>query len=108
MQIVTSCVSAEFGAYRRKLANHLGGLMDKPFEVRTQEDFQEGGQTLLEALADHISDCDVVIHVVGDLAGPSKQTVTGPSASPWLRPPTLGVECFLTCFGVPLPRYSRP
>jgi len=68
-RIFLSAVSTEFRSYRLKLANQLGALKGRPFEVKVQEDFQQGGFTLLEALADYVRDCDLVIHFVGDAAG---------------------------------------
>ncbi len=69
MKIFLSCVSTEFRSYRLKLANQLGALKGQPFEVKVQEDFQQGGYTLLEKLADYIQNCDLVIHLVGDASG---------------------------------------
>jgi hypothetical protein len=34
-----------------------------------QEDFQQGGYTLLDRLADYIRECDLVIHLAGDACG---------------------------------------
>jgi tetratricopeptide (TPR) repeat protein len=66
-----SCVSAEFKSYRLKLANQLAAVRGREFEVKVQEDFQQGGFTLLEQLADYIRDCDVVVHLVGEACGAS-------------------------------------
>jgi hypothetical protein len=68
-RIFLSCVSGEFGSYRRMLANQLAALKGEPYEVRIQEDFRQGGHTLLDRLADYIRDCDLVIHLVGLAAG---------------------------------------
>src|SRR5262245_25497781 len=69
MKLFLSCVSSEFKSYRLKLANHLAVTRGGSFEVKVQEDFQQGGFTLLEQLADYIRDCDLVVHLVGDAFG---------------------------------------
>jgi len=69
MRVFLSCVSIEFKSYRLKLANQLGALKDNPCEVKVQEDFQQGGYTLLDKLADYIGECDFVIHFAGDACG---------------------------------------
>ena len=69
MKVFLSCVSTEFKSYRLKLANQLGALKDHPCEVKVQEDFQQGGFTLLDKLADYIRECDLVIHLAGDACG---------------------------------------
>jgi tetratricopeptide (TPR) repeat protein len=69
MKVFLSCVSTEFKSYRLKLANQLGALKDHPCEVRVQEDFQQGGFTLLDKLADYIRECDLVIQLAGDACG---------------------------------------
>ena len=65
-RVFISAVSSEFRSYRLKLANQLGALKGRPFEIKVQEDFQQGGHTLLDALSDYIRACDLVIHLVGD------------------------------------------
>jgi hypothetical protein len=47
MKVFLSCVSSELRSYRLKLANQLGALKGQPYEVRVQEDFVQGGFTLL-------------------------------------------------------------
>ena len=69
MRVFLSCVSTEFKSYRLKLANQLGALKDHPCEVKVQEDFQQGGYTLLDRLADYVGECDFVIHFAGDACG---------------------------------------
>src|ERR687884_1721588 len=68
-RIFISVVSSEFRSYRLKLANQLGALRGQPFEIKVQEDFQQGGHTLLDALSDYIRACECVIHLVGDACG---------------------------------------
>jgi tetratricopeptide (TPR) repeat protein len=69
MKLFLSCVSSEFRSYRLKLANQLGALKHQPYEVKVQEDFTQGGFTLLDKLAEYIRECDLVIHLVGDACG---------------------------------------
>lgn len=69
MKIFLSCVSPEFRSYRLRLANQLGALKGTPHEVKVQEDFLQGGHTLLDTLSDYVRDCDLVIHLVGDACG---------------------------------------
>jgi tetratricopeptide (TPR) repeat protein len=69
VKVFVSCVSGEFKSYRLKLANHLSALRDRPCEVKVQEDFQQGGYTLLDKLADYLRECDLVIHLAGDACG---------------------------------------
>jgi tetratricopeptide (TPR) repeat protein len=69
MKLFLSCVSSEFRSYRLKLANQLGALQHQPYEVKVQEDFTQGGFTLLDKLAEYIRECDLVIHFVGDVCG---------------------------------------
>ena len=77
MKIFLSCVSSEFKSYRLKLANHLGAVKGGSIEIKVQEDFQQGGFTLLDQLADYVRDCDAVIHLVGEACGarPGKEHV---------------------------------
>src|SRR3990172_7714126 len=67
--VFLSCVSSEFRSYRLRLANQLGALPGQPYEVKVQEDFQQGGDTLLDKLADYVRECDLVIHLVGEACG---------------------------------------
>jgi tetratricopeptide (TPR) repeat protein len=69
MKLFLSCVSSEFRSYRLLLANHLGAVRGGPYEIKVQEDFQQGGFTLLDRLADYVRECDLVIHLVGDACG---------------------------------------
>ena len=47
MQLFVSCVTKEFGAYRRDIHQALTGAER---EIKIQEDFQDGGGTLLQKL----------------------------------------------------------
>lgn len=67
-RIFLSSVSSELRSYRLVLANHLANIPSKP-EIRVQEDFQQGGATLLEKLAEYVRSCDLVIHLVGSALG---------------------------------------
>jgi hypothetical protein len=51
MRVFLSCVSSEFRSCRLKLASQLGALKGQPYEVNVQEDFKQGGFTLLDKLA---------------------------------------------------------
>ena len=67
-RIFISSVSRELRSYRLALANHLANIPSKP-EIKVQEDFQQGGATLLEKLAEYVRYCDLVIHLVGRALG---------------------------------------
>jgi tetratricopeptide (TPR) repeat protein len=69
MNVFLSCVSTEFKSYRLRLANQLGALKGHPYDIKVQEDFQQGGFTLLDKLADYIRQCNLVIHLAGDACG---------------------------------------
>jgi hypothetical protein len=70
MKVFLSGVSSEFLSYRLKLAAHqLGALKGQPYEVKVQEDFEQGGFTLLDKLADYVRECDLVIHLGGEVCG---------------------------------------
>ena len=43
--------------FRLQLANHLGALKGSPYDAKVQEDFQQGGDTLLDTLADDVREC---------------------------------------------------
>ena len=85
-KIFISCVSNEFRTYRLRLAAHLSAARlenGESFDVKIQEDFQQGTATLLEKLADYVRECDCVIHFVGEMAG----TADGkPSGGPAQNP----------------------
>jgi hypothetical protein len=69
MNVFLSCVSSEFKSYRLMLANQLGALKNHQYEIKVQEDFQQGGYTLLDKLSDCVRECDLVIHLAGDACG---------------------------------------
>src|SRR5271165_3994439 len=69
MKVFLSCVSTEFKSYRLRLANQLGALKDHPYEIKVQEDFQQGAYTLLHRLSGYIRECDLVIHLAGAACG---------------------------------------
>jgi tetratricopeptide (TPR) repeat protein len=96
MKVFLSCVSGEFRSYRLRLANQLGALRGQPYEVKVQEDFEQGGFTLLDKLADYVRECDLVIHLAGDICG--------------ARPTPEHVRTLIAHLGVaipdPLPEYS--
>jgi hypothetical protein len=41
------------------LANQLGALKNHPYGIKVQEDFQQGGYTLLDKLSDYVRECDL-------------------------------------------------
>jgi hypothetical protein len=94
MKLFLSCESAEFKSYRLKFANHLAAGRGESFTVKVQEDFQHGGFTLLEQLADFIRGCDLVIQLVGDACG--------------ARPEPEHVRAVRETQSDPLPRRRRP
>ena len=66
VQIFLSTVSAEFRSYRDALRHYL----DRPnVTVKVQEDFIVTGTETLDMLDGYIKQCDVVIHLVGDMTG---------------------------------------
>jgi tetratricopeptide (TPR) repeat protein len=69
MRVFLSAVSNEFRSYRKKLAHQLKALKNDPCQVKVQEDFQQGGFTLLDKLTDYVRECDLVIHLAGDACG---------------------------------------
>jgi tetratricopeptide (TPR) repeat protein len=79
MKVFLSCVTREFGSYRQRLAAQLAALPRHTFEVKVQEDFQQGGFTLLDQIGAYIRECDLVLHLVGDSSGarPSPEHVRG-------------------------------
>jgi hypothetical protein len=66
MKIFLSAVSGPFRECRQALASDLRAM---GAEIKVQEDFQQGGYTLLEALQDYIVGCDRVIALAGDAYG---------------------------------------
>jgi Domain of unknown function (DUF4062) len=69
MKVFLSCVTREFGSYRQRLAAQLAALPGQAFEVKVQEDFQQGRFTLLDQIGAYIRECDLVLHLVGDSSG---------------------------------------
>lgn len=61
-----SCVTKEFRPYRDALAKDLSLPHVK---VQVQEDFIEGGHSLLEKLDEYIKKCVAVIHLIGSATG---------------------------------------
>lgn len=69
MKVLLSCVSSELRSYRLLLAYHLAAIRGSLCEIKVQEDFRQGGFTLLERFADSVRECDLVIHLVGEACG---------------------------------------
>lgn len=65
-QIFLSSVSAEFRSYRDALRHDLDR---HNVTVKVQEDFIATGTETLDKLDGYIRQCDVVIHLVGDMTG---------------------------------------
>jgi hypothetical protein len=66
VKLFLSCVSHEFGAEREALRHELTGLT---VDVAVQEDFISLGVDTLSKLHAYIRQCDVVVHLAGDMAG---------------------------------------
>jgi hypothetical protein len=66
MRVFISCVSDEFRSYRNALRQVLTA---RNIEIHVQEDFTDGGGTLLAKLDDYLRCCDALIHLVGDGTG---------------------------------------
>jgi tetratricopeptide (TPR) repeat protein len=66
IQIFLSAASAEFETYRDALQGHL---TTRGRSVVIQEGFAASGTPTLDKLAGYIASCDVVVHLIGDLAG---------------------------------------
>ena len=66
VKLFLSCVSDEFGAEREALRHELTGLT---VDVAIQEDFVALGRDTLAKLDDYIRQCDVVVHLAGEMTG---------------------------------------
>ena len=102
VKVFLSTVSAEFCSYRDALRHSL----DRPnVTVKVQEDFIATGTETLDMLDQYIRQCDVVIHLVGDMTGAMAQA---PSVAA-IRTDhpdfadKLPVAAFLEAGGPPLP-----
>jgi hypothetical protein len=65
-RVFISCVSKEFRTCRQQLRSALQSPIR---EIKVQEDFIDGGKSLLELLDDYISRCHAVIHLIGSSRG---------------------------------------
>src|SRR4051794_19780387 len=65
-RVFISSVTPELGRCREAVAQEV---RIKELETRVQEDFAQGGGTLLEWLRDKIAECDAVILLMGQRAG---------------------------------------
>lgn len=70
VQIFLSTVSAEFETYREALQQHLTA---RGRSVSIQEDFAASGTPTLDKLDGYVKSSDVVVHLLGDLAGAMAQ-----------------------------------
>jgi hypothetical protein len=66
VKLFLSCVSDEFGAEREALRHELTGLT---VDVAIQEDFVALGGDTLAKLDAYIRQCDVVVHLAGEMTG---------------------------------------
>ena len=66
VKLFLSCVSDEFGAYRRILRHWL---THRRVEIKIQEDFSSTGGDTLAMLEDYIESCDAVVHFIGEMTG---------------------------------------
>ncbi len=102
VKVFLSTVSAEFRSYRDALRHSL----DRPnVTVKVQEDFIATGTETLDMLDQYIRQCDVVIHLVGDMTGamagaPSVAVIRQRYADFATKLP---VAAFLAADGPPLP-----
>src|SRR3954447_16299658 len=79
MRIFLSAVSGQFRHCRLALASDLRAT---GAEVKTQEDFQQHGRTLLEKLQAYIAGCDRVIALIGDAYGYEPPEEARPAGRP--------------------------
>jgi hypothetical protein len=70
VKIFISCVTDEFRAYRDQLRTDL---TRHNVEVKVQEDFKDHGVPTVVNDDVYISNCDAVIHLVGDMTGAMAQ-----------------------------------
>jgi hypothetical protein len=66
VRIFLSTVSDEFRDYRDQLRHDL---TRHNVEVKVQEDFKDLGTVTLDKLDVYITNCDAVVHLVGDMTG---------------------------------------
>jgi hypothetical protein len=93
MKVFLSCVSSEFRSYCLRLANQLGALKGQPHDGKVQEDFEQGGFTLLDKLAEYVLECELVILLIGGACG--------------ARPTAEHVRTMFAHLGVPTPEPHR-
>jgi hypothetical protein len=66
LRLFISAVTSEFRSYRDELRRKL----KRPnIDVHVQDDFISTGTETLDKLDSYISECDAVIHLVGDMIG---------------------------------------
>ncbi|WP_298619587.1 DUF4062 domain-containing protein [uncultured Zoogloea sp.] len=102
VKVFLSTVSAEFRSYRDALRHSL----DRPnVTVKVQEDFIATGTETLDMLDQYIRQCDVVIHLVGDMTGAMAQapSVAAIRTNHPDFAAKLPVAAFLEADGPPLP-----
>ena len=78
-KIFLSAVTGQFKACRETLRSDLAAV---GAEVMVQEDFTQGGGTLLQKLETYIDGCDRVIALVGSACGWEPQAAEVPETAP--------------------------
>jgi Domain of unknown function (DUF4062) len=73
VRIFLSAVSDEFRDYRDQLRHDL---TRHNVEVKVQEDFKDLGTVTLDKLDVYITNCDAVVHLVGDMTGAAAKPVS--------------------------------
>ena len=66
-RVFLSCVTNEFGSYRKLISDHL--IESGAVEIEKQETFRASGEQTLIMLDDYIRSCDYVVHIVGNQTG---------------------------------------
>ena len=78
-KIFISCVSSQFKACREALASDLRAI---GCEVKVQEDFQQGPDTLIAQIEAYVAQCHRVIALVGDAYGCEAAKEAVPATEP--------------------------
>jgi hypothetical protein len=71
VRIFLSTVSDEFRDYRDQLRHDL---TRHNVEVKVQEDFKDLGMVTLDKLDEYITNCDAVVHLVGEMTGAAAES----------------------------------
>lgn len=79
-KVFISAVTGQLKACRDAVASDLRA---KGYEVKVQEDFQQGPRTLIEQIEQYIDACGLVVAIIGDAYGAE----AAPAAVPKVEPP---------------------